>query len=234
MTNADLADRARQLAAKAPNGSPERKAYGCAAVALSTTGSLAAARKVLAADCPPEVQAAEIKKMQEILYRDSPYLVTAYSSIGEAVRSDRFACLVPQPNPGGIAQAFTLGVGGAIFGHAGVTTALLLAGAWAINLSVAEGESVGLVGNWDYVASLFVIGDAVGTDVWKRLDAILASILEQRPGLVLGAVSTPAAPGLAVKLVAKSAPDLTEMLAALWAAVRENLWSLPVPNLRRY
>ena len=47
-------------------------------------------------------RAAEIKKMQEILYRDSPYLVTAYSSIGEAVRSDRFACLVPQPNPGGI------------------------------------------------------------------------------------------------------------------------------------
>ncbi len=47
-------------------------------------------------------RAAEIKKMQEILYRDSPYLVTAYSSIGEAVRSDRFACFVPQPNPGGI------------------------------------------------------------------------------------------------------------------------------------
>ena len=40
--------------------------------------------------------------MQEILYRDSPYLVTAYSSISEAVRSDRFACLVPQPNPGGV------------------------------------------------------------------------------------------------------------------------------------
>jgi urease accessory protein len=95
-------------------------------------------------------------------------------------------------------------------------------------------ESLGLVGSWDYVASLFVIGDAVGADVWNGLDAILATILEQRPGLVLGAVSTPAAPGLAVKLVAKSAPDLTEMLAALWAAVRENLWSLPVPNLRRY
>jgi peptide/nickel transport system substrate-binding protein len=45
---------------------------------------------------------AEIKKMQQILYRDSPYLVTAYSAIGEAVRSDRFACLVTQPNPGGI------------------------------------------------------------------------------------------------------------------------------------
>jgi peptide/nickel transport system substrate-binding protein len=45
---------------------------------------------------------ADIKRMQEILYRDSPYLVTAYSSIGEAVRTDRFACLVTQPNPGGI------------------------------------------------------------------------------------------------------------------------------------
>jgi peptide/nickel transport system substrate-binding protein len=45
---------------------------------------------------------AEVKKMQQIVFDQSPYLVTAYSSIGEAVRSDRFACLVPQPNPGGI------------------------------------------------------------------------------------------------------------------------------------
>ena len=28
--------------------------------------------------------------------------MTAYSAIGEAVRSDRFACFVPQPNPGGV------------------------------------------------------------------------------------------------------------------------------------
>ena len=47
-------------------------------------------------------RAAEVKQMQEILYKQSPYLVTAYSAISEAVRSDRFACLVPQPNPGGI------------------------------------------------------------------------------------------------------------------------------------
>ncbi len=95
-------------------------------------------------------------------------------------------------------------------------------------------ESVGLVGSWDYVASLFVIGDTVGTDVWKRLDLALAAILEERPGLVLGGVSTPAAPGLAVKLVAKSAPDLTDTFEALWEAVRKELWDLPVPNLRRY
>jgi peptide/nickel transport system substrate-binding protein len=44
----------------------------------------------------------DIKKMQEIVYRDAPYLVTSYSAISEAVRSDRFACLVTQPNPGGV------------------------------------------------------------------------------------------------------------------------------------
>jgi len=35
-------------------------------------------------------------------------------------------------------QAFTLGIGGAIFGHGQVTTSLLLAAAWAINLTIAE------------------------------------------------------------------------------------------------
>jgi len=45
---------------------------------------------------------AQVKQMQQLLYQQSPYLVTAYSSTGEAVRSDRFACFVPQPNPGGV------------------------------------------------------------------------------------------------------------------------------------
>ena len=45
---------------------------------------------------------AEVKQMQQLLYTQSPYLVTTYDTIGEAVRSDRFACFVPQPNPGGV------------------------------------------------------------------------------------------------------------------------------------
>jgi peptide/nickel transport system substrate-binding protein len=45
---------------------------------------------------------AMVKRMQQIIYRDAPYLLTAYSATSEAVRSDRFACLVPQPNPGGV------------------------------------------------------------------------------------------------------------------------------------
>ena len=43
-----------------------------------------------------------VKQMQELLYYDAPYLVTAYSSVAEAFRSDRWACLQPQPDPGGI------------------------------------------------------------------------------------------------------------------------------------
>jgi peptide/nickel transport system substrate-binding protein len=47
-------------------------------------------------------RAETVKKMQEMLFKDSPYLVTAYTTISEAVRSDRFACLESQPDPGGI------------------------------------------------------------------------------------------------------------------------------------
>ena len=95
-------------------------------------------------------------------------------------------------------------------------------------------DSVGFIGRWDYVASCFVIGDGVDAEVWKGLEEAIAAILEERPGLVLGGVSSPAAPGLAVKLVAQSAPDLTVTLDSIWAAVREHLWNLPAPNLRRY
>ena len=41
-----------------------------------------------------------VKQMQQKLYEDSPYIVTVYTTTGEAVRSDRFACFQPQPDPG--------------------------------------------------------------------------------------------------------------------------------------
>jgi peptide/nickel transport system substrate-binding protein len=43
-----------------------------------------------------------VKQMQEIFYYDAPYLVTANTSVAEAYRSDKWACLQPQPDPGGI------------------------------------------------------------------------------------------------------------------------------------
>jgi peptide/nickel transport system substrate-binding protein len=50
----------------------------------------------------PEARAETVQQMQEIVFMDAPYLVTIDSAINEAFRSDRFACLRPQPDPGGI------------------------------------------------------------------------------------------------------------------------------------
>jgi peptide/nickel transport system substrate-binding protein len=43
-----------------------------------------------------------VHQMQEQLYEDAPYIVTAYTTTGEAVRSDTWACFQPQPDPGGV------------------------------------------------------------------------------------------------------------------------------------
>ncbi len=43
-----------------------------------------------------------VRRMQEIFYMDAAYLVTAYGATGEALRTDRWACIRPQPDPGGI------------------------------------------------------------------------------------------------------------------------------------
>jgi len=93
---------------------------------------------------------------------------------------------------------------------------------------------VGLAEEWNYVASLYVINDAMSSEVWSRLESRAAAIVDERPGLVLGGVSTPAVPGLAIKLLAKTAPDLTYMLESVWAAVRDTLWNLPPVALRKY
>lgn len=99
---------------------------------------------------------------------------------------------------------------------------------------VGGARRAGLAQEWDYVASCYLVGDAVTSECWKRLEAALAAIVDERPGEVLGGVSEPAGPGLAVKLLARSAPALTGMLASLWAAARLCLWNSPPAELRRY
>ena len=93
---------------------------------------------------------------------------------------------------------------------------------------------IGLADAWDYVGSLFVIGDAIDRSIWASLDDTLADILEKQRDQVLGGVSQPAVPGLVVKLVARSAPVLTAALHELWAAVRQALWKYPPAILRKY
>ena len=43
-----------------------------------------------------------VKAMQQKLYEDAPYIVVAETTQGQAVRTDRFACFQPQPDPGGV------------------------------------------------------------------------------------------------------------------------------------
>jgi urease accessory protein len=93
---------------------------------------------------------------------------------------------------------------------------------------------VGLAEEWNYVASFYVVNDTMAPEVWSRLESKVAPILDERPGQVLGGVSTPTVPGVAIKLLARTAPDLTHMLDALWAAVRQELWNRPPVSLRKY
>lgn len=43
-----------------------------------------------------------VKQMQELMYDDAPYLVTAYSTTGQAWRTDRWEGFQPQPDPTGV------------------------------------------------------------------------------------------------------------------------------------
>lgn len=104
---------------------------------------------------------------------------------------------------------------------------------YALDPSTTMG-SIGLASDWDYVASLYVVSDAVTPEAWNRLETRIGVTLDEQAEHVLGGVSQPAVPGVAVKLLAKSAPDLTRIQDALWAAVRAELWSLPPVAWRKY
>lgn len=95
-------------------------------------------------------------------------------------------------------------------------------------------NAVGMAEAWNYVGSLYIVSDGTTSDVWKSLEARLVEILDQKPGDVLGGVSLPAVPGLAVKLLARSGPVLAATLESLWAAVRQSLWGFSPAILRKY
>jgi len=93
---------------------------------------------------------------------------------------------------------------------------------------------IGLAEEWDYVASLYVVNETVSSETWSRLETKLGQILDEHPGQLLGGVSTPAVPGVAVKLLTRTAPDLTRVLDAMWATARAELWNLPPVAWRKY
>lgn len=97
-----------------------------------------------------------------------------------------------------------------------------------------KADGIGLAREWDYVGSLFLLGDAIEPALVASLETVLATILEDHAEDVLGGVSQPAAPGLVVKLMARSAPSMIHVLNEMWGAIRDALWRLPPASLRKY
>jgi peptide/nickel transport system substrate-binding protein len=98
-----------------------------------------------------------VKQMQQMLYDDMPYLVTVYSQIGEAYRSDRWEGFVPQPNPGGIlllqyghANYLNMAPAGTAAGHPGQSTGADDAGSGQVVLILVVIVVLGaaVVGAW--------------------------------------------------------------------------------------
>ena len=106
-----------------------------------------------------------VHRMQEILYYEAPYLVTAYSSINEAFRSDRWACFQPQPDPGGI-LLFQYGISNylnmrpaAEAGDCGGVTSAL--GATESGAADEEGVSTAMVVGGAALLGVLVVGGGV-------------------------------------------------------------------------
>jgi len=107
-----------------------------------------------------------VHNMQQLLYQDAPYIVTAETSIGEAVRNDRFACFQPQPDPGGVwlvqygARNYTLLRPASEAGNCdGVTTALGASKTSGSNGS--GGSSTTLIVGGVLIGLLVVVGGVV-------------------------------------------------------------------------
>lgn len=72
MLSPELAARAREMAARSPAGSLDRRAFGCVAVALSTTGTIPSARRVLELVTQADVRSAALDAIERLTETDHP------------------------------------------------------------------------------------------------------------------------------------------------------------------
>ncbi len=96
-----------------------------------------------------------------------------------------------------------------------------------------ERGQAGLVSAYDYVASFLVVSDGIGSGRWPALRELMGGIIDSMGDELLGGVTEPPVPGVAVKLVARSAHSLVAAQEALWQAARMWLFDLERPDLRR-
>ncbi len=92
-------------------------------------------------------------------------------------------------------------------------------------------ERFGLMEDFGYLASFVLIAD--GFDAWSTVLASLNESLAAAPH-VFGGASLLSSAGCVVRFLTKSAVELTDAIATLWAAARSSLLGLPPAALRKY
>lgn len=97
-----------------------------------------------------------------------------------------------------------------------------------------EQTGFGLLSPYDYVASFFVVSDAVDPARWPVVRETVAGILDSLGSDLLGGVTEPPIPGLAAKLVSRSPEALAIAQDLLWDATRREVLGLTRPALRHY
>jgi urease accessory protein UreH len=92
-------------------------------------------------------------------------------------------------------------------------------------------ERLGLAEGYNYMATLAVVaGDWEG---WRETLAAMEAELRNMPE-VYGGGSVLASDGCVVKLLARSASDLTRAQTALWGRARQIVLGSPAIDLRKY
>ncbi len=92
----------------------------------------------------------------------------------------------------------------------------------------------GLLSAYDYVASFFVVSEALDPDRWPALRDTIVGILDSFGSDLLGGVTEPPTPGLALKLVSRSPEALAMAQERVWEATRRAILGLARPALRHY
>jgi urease accessory protein len=96
-------------------------------------------------------------------------------------------------------------------------------------------DSVGtFVCDWDYVGSLFLVSDRISGSRSAMLRDMLAEALDSVGSEVVGGVTEAPVCGVAVKLVARSAPVLAQVQQVLWDLMRREFLGFSPTPLRRY
>lgn len=91
-------------------------------------------------------------------------------------------------------------------------------------------EQLGFTGEFGYLATFVMVGDEL--DSWEETAAAMTAEFANTPR-VYGGASTLASNGCVVKLLARSASDLTGAQAALWGAARQIVLGFPAVVLRK-